>query len=633
DSPIYRNLVEGNYTCNIYGQNAYGIVTHVYSDFTIDTTAPSLVLINPENTTYTTNEILLSYMTNEDEVLVLLDGLELDGVTAGSFLTDLVEGNHNLSITTQDQVGNNVTRVAFFDIDTVLPSLEIHSPYNQSYAGDIEISLRSNGSTVLFFIPNIFTFNQTYTEPISLNNLSVGDYSLKVYAFDDAGNVYVESVAFSIVQTIELLIDPAWEIIDGAGNYIIHTQIMSHPNFDKVGIYLNGTYRGSLEWNFIFQDYRLAFQLETPGSWELTLFANTILEEYDFQYFEIKWDPPVPVFKSISIMMDSSYYETRVQIESGSLSLETVQVFVNGISYDLTYEYFGDRWVVNLPINPQNDTLLFYARYPWDLDPSGQKEHEILWFAPSIIIEDSITRRENFSLEIRVERQNASIDSQSVILIINNGSFDIDVAGTLVYESLSGSFQQWEFNSPNLPHQLWNYTIRATDVYGSQQIINRTFNATDFLPIFGNESVILIASYTTGERWRIEVPVSDDYKVDRVFLYVDGVENPAISQNGTHFVFEVWLNEGIHSLQLVAYDDINQMTTRILPSIDVTFDQSTISTTNSDDTTTSTFTTSSDKGETAERRETNGIIEIGLAGGVFVGLVAGGNFLNRKRRT
>lgn len=632
--PIYRNLVEGNYTCHVYGQNAYGIVTHIYSDFTIDTTAPSLVLINPENTTYTTNEILLSYLTNEDEVLVLLDGLELDGVAAGSLLTDLAEGNHNLSITTQDQVGNNVTRFAFFDIDTIPPSLKIYSPYNQSYTGDIEISLGSNGSTVLFFIPNLYTYNQTYTEPISLYNLSIGDYILKVYAFDDAGNVHVESVSFFIVQTIELLIDPAWEISDGAGNYIIHTQIMSHPNFDKIGIYLNGTYRGSLEWNFIYQDYRLAFQLEVPGLWELTLCANTILEEYDFHYFEIEWDPPVPVFESISIMMDSSYFELRVQIDTGSLILEIVQVFFDETPYDLVYEYFGDRWVGNLPINPQNDTLLFYAWYPWDVDPSGQKEHDIHWFAPSIIIEDYITRRENFSLGIRVERQNASIDTQSVILVINNGSFDIDVAGTLVYESLSGSFQQWEFNSPNLPHKLWNYTIRVTDVYGSQQILNKTFDATDFLPIFGNESVILIASYTTGELWRVEVPVSDDYKVDRVFLYVDGVENTAISQNGTHFVFEVWLNEGIHSLQLVAYDDINQITTKILPSIDVTFDQSIISTTNSDDITASTSTSSSDEvtPETREGGEIKGIIEIGLAGGVFVGLVAGGNFLNRKRR-
>ena len=63
-------------------------------------------------------------------------------------------------------------------------------------------------------------------------------------------------------------------------------------------------------------------------------------------------------------------------------------------------------------------------------------------------------------------------------------------------------------------------------------------------------------------------------------LYVDGIENAAISQNSTHFIFEVWLIEGVHSLQLIACDDIDQTTTLVLPSINVVLDKNTNTTSN-----------------------------------------------------
>ncbi|UCE13421.1 MAG: hypothetical protein JSV04_14710 [Candidatus Heimdallarchaeota archaeon] len=635
-APIYRNLAEGSYTCHVFGQNTYGVITHVCTNFTVDITAPSLVLLCPTNSTYTTNEILLFYLTDEDVVTAYLDGIELQDVEVGSVI-HVTEGSHNFTLTSQDQVGNNVTQVAFFCIDTVPPSLKIYSPYNQSsYSGEIEVLLGSNGSTILFFIDDFHSYNQTYTEPVSFN-LSIGYYILHIYAFDSAGNLNKSVISFSIVQTVELLINPSLEIIDHAGNYLIHTQIISHPNFEKIGILLNGTNYGSLEWSLIHQDYRLSFQLENPGLWELTLFANTTLGEYDFIFFEIEWNPQSPVFESISIYMGSSY-EVRVQINTGSLSLDTVMVYVNETFYELTYEYFGDRWVVNLPIYAKNDSLHFFAWYPWDKEPSADFEHPITWFAPRIILEDFVERRENFTLGIRIEKQNASIDTTSVIMIINNGTFEIDIRGILLYESMSGSFQEWAFDSPNLSHELWNYSVSVTDVHNSQNIVNGSFDATDFPPVFKEETVVCIANYTTGELWRVEVVVSDDYAVDRVLLYVDGdIEETTISQNETHFVFEVWLNEGIHSLHLVAYDDINQVTEKILPSIDVSFENTSASITDPSATsssTTSPLSTTDDSktGESTKINDQNQLIEIGFAGSIFLGTAAIVNIAKRWRR-
>lgn len=628
-APIFRELVEGNFTCHIYGQNAYGVITYAYSNFSVDTTAPSLVLISPENRTYTTNEILLSYLSDEEEVMSILDGLELEGISSGTLLTGLVEGNHNLTLITNDEVGNNFTRIALFNVDTIPPSLEIFSPYNQSYTSDIELVLGSNGSTVLYNIPSVHSYNQTYlTEPIWLN-LSIGHYKLVAYAFDDAGNVHTESVSFSIVQTIDLLIDPSWEAHDGAGNYLIYTQIMNHPNFDNVGINLNGSFVGCLEWSPLYQDYRIAIRLEIPGIWEVTLFANTTLEEYDFHYFEIEWNPPDPIFESISLSHDSSYYEIRVQMDTGTLSLETIQVLYNGSSYDLT-KYYGNRWEGNLPFVPQNTTVIFFAWYPWDETPSAQQEFGIHWYAPALTVEFDPSRT-NFTLQLQVMRQNASIDTSSVTLIISNGYIQIKVNETSFYEDITKSYQEWEFISPNLVPGVWNYYINVTDIFGVERTLTGLFNATDIPPFFGNESVDLLASHPEGELYCVKIAVHDDYMVDSVLLFIDGVEKTPSTQNSTHFIFEIWLDEGVHNLQVVAVDDIGQENTLFLPSIEVTLSLSTVLTTNPEDITTSDLSSSSTLSSgTGENGDSIG--ELSLAGTIFAGLIVVGNVLNRKRR-
>ncbi|MFX0123703.1 MAG: hypothetical protein ACFFAE_08680 [Candidatus Hodarchaeota archaeon] len=628
-APCFRELVEGNYTCHIYGQNSYGVITYVYSNFSVDTTTPSLVLISPENISYTTDEILLSYLSDEEEVIIFLDGKELEGVSSGKLLTDLTEGNHNLTLTTRDEVGNKITRLALFNVDTIPPSLEIFSPYNQSYNSEIVIDLKSNGSTVLYYITSVYSHNQSYSEPIQLN-LSIGHYFLMVYAFDDSGNVHIESVYFSIVQTVDLIINPSLEALDGAGNYLIHTQIIDHPNFNNVGINLNGDYVGSLEWSYIFQDYRTTLQLETPGIWVVTLFACTTMEEYDFHFFEIKWNPPPPTFKSISILFDSSLFEVRVHIDSGSLSLEAIKALYNGSSYDLT-ESYNNRWQGNIPFFPQNTTILLCAWYPWDETPSAQQEYDIHWYAPAITVEYTPFRT-NFTLQIRIVRQNASIDTSSVALIISNGTFQIKVNETSFYEDLTKSYQEWEFISPNLAPNLWNYSVHVTDIYGVERTLGGLFNSTDTPPIFGNESVFLVNSHPEGELWCIEIAVTDDYKVAGVFLFVDGTERIPITQNDSHFVFEIWLNEGVHNLQVIAVDDLGQENTLFLPSIEVTYRPSSSLTTNLENPTSDFSSPNPFSSETSENKKGSDLDELGLAGTIFAGLIIAGNVVNRKRR-
>ena len=134
--------------------------------------------------------------------------------------------------------------------------------------------------------------------------------------------------------------------------------------------------------------------------------------------------------------------------------------------------------------------------------------------------------------------------------MIWNGSYQVVVNEASFYEDLLGSYQEWEIISPNLPPGVWNYTLLVADNFGIERIFTGLFNATDTPPFFGDVSVVLMASHPEGEFQRIEIAVSDDYLVERVELFVDGTERIPVTHNETHFVFEIWLDEGIHNLQV-----------------------------------------------------------------------------------
>ncbi|MFX0206340.1 MAG: hypothetical protein ACFFDT_10150, partial [Candidatus Hodarchaeota archaeon] len=168
------------------------------------------------------------------------------------------------------------------------------------------------------------------------------------------------------------------------------------------------------------------------------------------------------------------------------------------------------------------------------------------------------------------------------------------------------------------------------DVFGIKRDIIGLFNATDTPPVFGNVSVVTMNSTPEGEIRRVEIVVSDDYLVVSVILLVNGIERAPIAQNETHFTFEIWLDEGVYNLQVVAVDDIGQETSFFLPSIEVTTYHSTSLTSHSEEAT-SFFSSQIDNFPDPDQN-TNGFGEILLAGTIFSGLIVTGNVVNRKRR-
>ncbi len=628
----YRDLPEGLYTCHVYGENSYGFLSYASSSFRIDSTAPSLVIISPKNESYKTNSISLSFLTDEETVFIFLDDTPIVG-SSGFVLTDLSEGNHNVTIQVRDTAENFVIKTSIFNIDTIAPSLTIFSPYNYTYIEKIPLSINSDGQTILYCIPEVNNTNQTYTTSLVLY-LPIGSYSLNAYSFDSAGNFISAQVNFSVVEKVDLLTNSYLTEIDSAGNYLLSTEILSNPYFEQVGIYLNGSHFGVLEWDAFQRDYRIQFQFPSPGLWEISLYAHTAENKYDFRLFLESWYPPQPTINSLSVSWKSTYYELRTTIDSQTLDLNLVQVTLDGMNYSLS-NYFGDQWYTQVYCNPQNYTLRLDIWYPWDDKPSASRDFEILWYAPHIIVVESEFERNGFNLEIRVEKVNASLSTDNPFLAIESGSQVFIADGTLIYESTTGSYQIWLFTSPWLTPNVWNYNLTVFDIYGHSSQFFGIFNSTDSPPKIGASSLVILDNTSTGILYRLNVQVFDDFDGIEAFLYINGVEFPFTQINNSYVSVDFFLTQGSYVLQLSVIDDINQETTEFLTNLYVQspIDQTTTTTSGTIDTTDPPDLTS----QTSTRKEVNldtginDLIEIGIGGGLFASLVALGNTVLRKR--
>ncbi|MBT0159643.1 hypothetical protein G4O51_06630 [Candidatus Bathyarchaeota archaeon A05DMB-2] len=87
---------------------AYEITSSSIVNFTIDTIAPIILLLSVENKTYTTSDILLTFITKEpvSQTSYSLDGKDNVTIAGNTTLTGLTNGDHNLTIYATDMAGN-----------------------------------------------------------------------------------------------------------------------------------------------------------------------------------------------------------------------------------------------------------------------------------------------------------------------------------------------------------------------------------------------------------------------------------------------------------------------------------------------------------------------------------------------
>lgn len=177
----------------------------------VDHVLPLITIISPQSIEYTSSSIPLIF-TIDDTSDIYWEGYSLDGtenttISGSTLLTDLVNGNHAITVYARDSAGNTGSASASFMVnvgqeDTMPPIITITAPEDRDYLHSENITLNFTAIDTLSDIDSIEAsldnMSVTNGQVINLRTLLLGQHSLLVNATDKAGNNANKSVKFNI---------------------------------------------------------------------------------------------------------------------------------------------------------------------------------------------------------------------------------------------------------------------------------------------------------------------------------------------------------------------------------------------------------------------------------------------------
>ncbi|MDD4353465.1 MAG: hypothetical protein PHN56_03340, partial [Candidatus Nanoarchaeia archaeon] len=201
---------DGDYNLLLYAVDNFGNLGLNNSiNFIVDTIAPSLEIISPNNFAKNniTQLINISVFDFHKDSVWFVNGSENISYSS-PVLFNFSEGNNTLTVWANDSLGNMNNSSVIFEIDSVAPSLEIVSP--NSFAKNnitqlLNISMFDLHEDSVWFVNG--SKNITYIDSM-LFNFSEGNNTLTVWANDSLGNLNTSSVSFeidSVAPLIEIL--------------------------------------------------------------------------------------------------------------------------------------------------------------------------------------------------------------------------------------------------------------------------------------------------------------------------------------------------------------------------------------------------------------------------------------------
>ncbi|MCW4019218.1 MAG: hypothetical protein NWF00_11170 [Candidatus Bathyarchaeota archaeon] len=136
---VLENLAKGNHTLKVYSLDTVGTEMSASVEFFVDTTYTSpLSVLSPQNTTYTTTEVPLTYVCRETHELdgnfgsaaYILDGIGSNNIYENVTLTDLSVSNHTIHVTVWTDNYQFFTKTIHFTISNQTPTPSPASPTN-----------------------------------------------------------------------------------------------------------------------------------------------------------------------------------------------------------------------------------------------------------------------------------------------------------------------------------------------------------------------------------------------------------------------------------------------------------------------------------------------------------------------
>ncbi len=197
---------QGSNNLKVYANNSLGLENLVVVNFFIDSIAPVLDIISPQNITSTNRTILVNISSNGSSIWYNLEGSNI--TYTGPIYYNFTNTSHTIYAYANDSIGNlNSTSLIFSvnytDVDgDLIPDYEDHLIYNESAvikSGLANLDIFVNGNTTIDGIGWPYTYRLEFYDSGDLfmnftHNFTKNDF--------DLSRVHVEKTALSIVVNL-----------------------------------------------------------------------------------------------------------------------------------------------------------------------------------------------------------------------------------------------------------------------------------------------------------------------------------------------------------------------------------------------------------------------------------------------
>lgn len=174
-----------------------------------DTTPPAVFVISPENKSYATSNVSLTFTVNETALRMAysLDGKANVAITGNTTLTELSEGSHSIVVYASDAFGNTgASSPVYFAIDMSAPRISILVPENKTYdATDVPLTFTVNEPLSWITYSLDGKDNVTIVGNVTLAVLPEGSHNVVVYAADTAGNAGASEKVYFTIQPFPII--------------------------------------------------------------------------------------------------------------------------------------------------------------------------------------------------------------------------------------------------------------------------------------------------------------------------------------------------------------------------------------------------------------------------------------------
>ncbi|PWI46279.1 hypothetical protein CEE45_17645 [Candidatus Heimdallarchaeota archaeon B3_Heim] len=196
-SPIIADT-DGDYFMDSY-EYTYGTDPLDSSDYP---TPPTVDIISPTSSVYGQTSVTLAYSASKGTVTIFTDGIaNTTAQSSGSLLFELAEGTHNITIVVVDHEIHIAKQTVIFTVDITLPMVSISSPTSSTYDQDsVTLTYSVSEGTVTIYTNGVANTTDQSSGSV-LSDLADGTYTITIIAVDEAGNIGMATITFTIETT------------------------------------------------------------------------------------------------------------------------------------------------------------------------------------------------------------------------------------------------------------------------------------------------------------------------------------------------------------------------------------------------------------------------------------------------